>query len=64
VALNNAQLETLIWVLIYSGLLIFCLGIFVVRAGEPLLGGALVAAGVVDAMIGVVLIWRRSKRSN
>jgi uncharacterized membrane protein HdeD (DUF308 family) len=59
--MNNKSLETLTWVLIYSGLLFICLGLFVQRS-QPTLGWAIVAAGVVDAAVGVVLIVVRSRR--
>jgi hypothetical protein len=56
-----AALEKLIWILIYSGLLIVCLGIFVQRS-DALLGWILIIAGAVDAAAGAVLIWVRSRR--
>jgi Zn-dependent protease with chaperone function len=61
-ALSNKQLETLTWVLIYSGLLLLVLGMFVRRGGDDLLGWALVAGGAADAALGVVLLWWRSRR--
>jgi uncharacterized membrane protein HdeD (DUF308 family) len=54
-------LETLAWVLIYSGLLVLCLGLFLQRDGGTVLGWTLVVAGALDAAAGVVLIWRRSR---
>ena len=59
--MRNAALETLAWVLIYSGLLLASVGAFVLRQ-EPLPGWSLVGAGAVDAAIGAVLIWVRSRR--
>jgi len=59
--MSNAALEKLAWVLIYSGLLFACLGLFLMRR-DTLLGGAIVAAGALDAVAGVVLIWLRSRR--
>ena len=59
--MSNAALEKLAWVLIYSGLLFAGLGLFVLR-GDALLGGVIVATGALDAAVGVVLIWLRSRR--
>jgi hypothetical protein len=59
--MSNARLEALIWTLIYAGLLLACLGIFVWR-GATALGVAFVAVGAVTSAIGAVLIWVRSKR--
>jgi hypothetical protein len=61
-ALSNKQLETLTWVLIYGGLLLLCLGYFVRRGGNDVLGWALVAGGVADAALGLALLWWRSRR--
>jgi hypothetical protein len=59
--MSNATLEKLAWVLIYSGLLAACLGLFLMRSDKAL-GGAIVAAGALDAAAGVALIWLRSRR--
>jgi len=61
--MSNAALEKLTWVLIYSGLLIGCLGIFLMRRDE-VLGWGVVAAGAIGAAAGVVLIWVRSRRKS
>ena len=59
--MNNPSLERWTWVLIYGGLLVIGLGLFMLRAGQapgwPLLlgGGALVA-------VGAVLVVVRSRR--
>jgi len=63
-ALSNKALEALVWTLIYSGLLILCLGLFVMRAGEVLAGWLLVAVGAADALAGGVLLWLRSRRAD
>jgi hypothetical protein len=58
---SNGTLETLIWLLIYGGLLTLCLGVFVHRSSAVpewvllLLGGTAVS-------LGVVLVWVRSRR--
>ena len=61
-ALSNKAIDKLIWVLIYGGLLLVSLGIFVRRADDGL-GWALAALGAFIAYIGVVLIWVRSRRA-
>jgi hypothetical protein len=61
-ALSNRQLETLAWVLMFSGLVIAALGVFVQRGGEPHLGAVLIVAGLADAAAGIFLIWWRSRR--
>ncbi len=39
--MSNAALEKLVWVLIYSGLLLLCLGVFLMRGDTVArLGGA------------------------
>lgn len=58
---TNRRLEALAWVLIYGGLLSLCLGLFVQRASAPL-GAALLAAGGLATLAGVLLIWLRSRR--
>jgi vacuolar-type H+-ATPase subunit I/STV1 len=52
--------DKLIWVLIYAGLLVVCLGIFVKRSAEGL-GWALIALGAVVAAAGAALVWVRSR---
>jgi hypothetical protein len=54
------QLETLVWVLIYGGLLTLSLGVFV----QPLhgvIGWVLTIAGAIAAAVGAVLVWVRSR---
>jgi len=64
VPISNKALETLVWTLIYSGLLIVCLGLFVRRGGAELAGWLLVAVGAADALAGAVLLWWRSRRAD
>jgi len=59
--MSNKALERLVWVLIYSGLLFACLGVFLMRS-DTVLGWVFVIAGAVDAATGAVLIWVRSRR--
>ena len=54
------KIETLVWLLIYSGMLIAALGLFL-RASEPIAGRVLIVAGLVDAAAGVLLLWLRSR---
>jgi hypothetical protein len=59
--MSNRGLETLTWVLIYGGLLLLCLGVFVLRQGGAI-GWALIAIGAVAAVVGAVLIAVRARR--
>jgi len=61
--MKNVVLERLAWVLIYSGLLILCLGLFV-RRGHSVFGWALIVGGALDALAGAFAIWLRSRRSD
>lgn len=61
--MRNATLETLVWVLIYGGLLVVCLGIFV-RRSETTFGWTLIAGGAVAAVLGALLIYLRSLRKS
>jgi hypothetical protein len=58
--MSTNKLETLTWVLIYGGLLLLCLGIFV-RREMPATGWTLVAVGSAIALAGAVLVWVRSR---
>jgi hypothetical protein len=61
--MSNKALETLTWFLIYSGLLLVSLGLFL-RRSEALIGWALVAAGGADTVAGAALLWWRSRRQD
>ena len=58
--MSASKLETLIWVLIYGGLLLLCLGVFVQRE-MPATGWTMVVVGAVAAAAGAVLVWVRSR---
>jgi hypothetical protein len=58
--MKASTLETLIWVLIYGGLLVLCLSVFVSQRSAAL-GGTLAAAGGLGAAVGAVLIYVRSR---
>ena len=55
------RVELLIWVLIYGGMLSCGLGIALSRGGGQGYGWGVAAAGMVAAIVGVVLIWVRSR---
>ena len=55
-----ARLQTLIWVLIYGGLLALVLGLSMRRSNETL-GWLLVVGGAVVALAGFFLIYVRSR---
>lgn len=54
-----ARLETLIWALIYGGLLSLLVGVFMGRTGDDN-GDLLMAGGGVAAVVGVVLVYLRA----
>jgi len=58
--MKTSTVETLVWVLIYGGLLGVGLGLAVQRYQEPL-GWGIAATGAVVAAVGVVLIYVRSR---
>ncbi len=58
--MSAARIETLTWVLIYGGGLSLCLGWFLAPAGGPW-GELLVGGGVGAAVLGMVLIFVRSR---
>ncbi|MEO6624780.1 MAG: hypothetical protein ABIN37_08115 [Burkholderiaceae bacterium] len=55
-----ARLETLIWVLIYGGLLTALVGAYMSREAEGS-GDALVLTGILVALAGAALIYVRSR---
>jgi hypothetical protein len=59
--MTAAALEKLIWVLIYGGLLVVCLGVFVLRYGGGALGWTLIVGGGVVTLAGAVLVVVRSR---
>ncbi len=58
--MKTSTLETLIWVLIYGGLLVLSLSFFVSKRSDGL-GLTLAVAGTVAAVLGAVLIVVRSR---
>lgn len=59
--MNNAQLEKLVWVFIYGGVLILFVGLFIKRA-DTAFGWLVMGMGALLAAVGVLLIWIRSRR--
>ncbi len=56
--------ETLVWILIYGGLLAVGLGLSLQQRGEAALGWTVVAGGGVAAAVGIALIWVRSRQKD
>jgi hypothetical protein len=54
------SIEATAWVLIYSGMIIAALGLFLLPR-ERIAAIVLMAVGLTDAAAGVVLIWLRSR---
>ncbi len=59
-AVTTATIDKLIWVLVYGGLLMVSLGIFVKR-GDADLGWTLIGLGALVAVVGAALVWVRSR---
>jgi hypothetical protein len=62
--MKTEALEKLIWILIFGGLLVAALGLFVARqdpTDSNAFGGSLMSFGGVAAAVGVVLIYVRSR---
>lgn len=59
--MRNATLEALAWVLIFGGLLVLSLGLFVPQE-RPALQGFLVGGGTASAVAGTVLVVVRARR--
>ena len=58
--MKTSTVEALVWVLVYGGLLLLCLGLFVQRT-DATLGRLLVLAGGAITVAGAVLIYIRSR---
>ena len=58
--LNSKLLHTLIWVLVYGGLLTLVLGLSVQRSDDDL-GWSMVAAGFAVALLGFALVFVRAR---
>ncbi len=58
--LTSQRLHTIIWVLVYGGLLTLVLGLSVQRSDDDL-GWSMVAAGLVVALLGFALVFVRAR---
>ena len=58
--MNTKSVDRLAWVLIYSGLGIVVVGLFV-QPSSPLAGWLFVGVGAVDALVGAMLVVVRSR---
>jgi hypothetical protein len=58
--MRASTVENFVWVLIYGGLLLGGLGLFVDREGSAL-GIVMVVVGAVALLAGIVLVWVRSR---
>ena len=58
--LTVPQVGALVWVLVYAGLLILAVGL-AVRGTDADTGGALELAGILFALVGIVLIGVRAR---
>ena len=58
--LSSKRLHTIIWVLVYGGLLTLVLGLSVQRSEDDL-GWSMVAAGLVVALLGFALVFVRAR---
>lgn len=59
--MKNAQLDGLVWALVYGGLFMVMLGVWVVD-DDAALGHGLGWGGGLAALVGALLIWVRSQR--
>jgi hypothetical protein len=58
--MTKQRMESLAWVLIYSGLLLAALG-WAVHDQGSIVGSVMMVVGALDAVAGVGLIWWRSR---
>jgi protein-S-isoprenylcysteine O-methyltransferase Ste14 len=61
--MRPATLEKWVWLLIYAGLLLLCLGVFVQRLHDPV-GWTMIGVGIALAVAGAVGIWWRSRMNS
>lgn len=61
--MKNAQLQNLSWVLIYGGIFMVMLGLWVMT-DDAGLGHGLSWGGGLTVLVGVLLIWLRSRRGD
>jgi vacuolar-type H+-ATPase subunit I/STV1 len=56
-----ATVEKLVWVLIFGGMLLFTLGVSLLRGGGEMLAWMCLLAGALFILVGVVLIFVRAR---
>ena len=59
--MNKSQLGSLVWVLIYGGLLAVCVSVFLLSAGALTLGWWMLALGSAAAASGAALVVVRAR---
>ena len=59
--MHKSQVQTLVWVLVYAGLLTVCVSVFLLRAGTETLGWLMLAAGAVVTAVGAALVVVRAR---
>ena len=63
--MNNKQLETWAWVLIYAGLILITLGLFLLRGAPGSVWGlVLLVLGAGLVSVGIVFVVLRSRRAH
>ncbi len=60
---TTARIQKWIWILIYLGIVLLALGLSVQRS-DAALGWGIAAPGIALIVVGVVLIWVRSRMKN
>ena len=58
-----SRVENWVWVLVYGGLFVICIGAALARAGRSYAWGVMIAGGAV-CLAGVVLVWVRSRMAD
>jgi len=61
--MNNNTLDKLVWILLFGGLLVLAVGVFVQRQ-DAVTGGWLMSAGGVATALGAFCVWLRSTRGD
>jgi hypothetical protein len=61
--MTNKRMESVAWILVYSGMLLAVLGWAVDDQGS-VVGKLMMVVGAMDAFAGVGLIWWRSRRKD
>lgn len=59
--MHKSRVQTLVWVLVYAGLLTVCVSVFLLRAGTETLGWLMLAAGAVVTAVGAALVVVRAR---